>query len=366
MKSLYLIISAAGISIILFLTLLLAGRNENQGANRKLQALLLCLVPFLLSLQLAFDPEYPWVQVYTAGNALAYLLLGPLLYDYAWGFFYPQVPPSGFLRKQYLPAGLGLVFLLVAGLLFPPNSFFVVTIAITLLGVGLLVIYLLRFRSLQRGLRVQLKEQLARIAHLDLRWIRLWGWGVLLMLLLDFFSVTLVLLTNNPWVFLINALYYLFMVTYLGYYGITQQALFVKLAPPKPKPALADQSLPFDCQHSDFVQLKNGLVHLFESDQYHTQEGVSLGGMATALETTDKKLSFLLNQCMDTNFYDLVNAYRMQDFLARIDAGEAKHQTLLAVAFDAGFNSKATFNRVFKEKKGMTPAQYLKSLEQPV
>jgi AraC-like DNA-binding protein len=34
------------------------------------------------------------------------------------------------------------------------------------------------------------------------------------------------------------------------------------------------------------------------------------------------------------------------------------HSPILQVAFDAGFNSKAAFNRAFKKQTGMTPSQF--------
>jgi AraC-like DNA-binding protein len=45
---------------------------------------------------------------------------------------------------------------------------------------------------------------------------------------------------------------------------------------------------------------------------------------------------------------------------------EGKHQqmTLLALAFDSGFNSKPSFNRLFKEKVGMSPTEYLSARSQ--
>ena len=43
--------------------------------------------------------------------------------------------------------------------------------------------------------------------------------------------------------------------------------------------------------------------------------------------------------------------------------GEAVNQTLLGLALDSGFNSKATFNRAFKKFAGHSPADHLKRLE---
>ena len=39
-----------------------------------------------------------------------------------------------------------------------------------------------------------------------------------------------------------------------------------------------------------------------------------------------------------------------------------KEKTILELAFESGFNSKTTFNRVFKEKIGMTPQDFRKKM----
>ncbi len=54
-----------------------------------------------------------------------------------------------------------------------------------------------------------------------------------------------------------------------------------------------------------------------------------------------------------------MNEYRVNEFIERIQLPENKHLTLLGIAFDAGFNSKATFNRAFKKFTGKSPKEFL-------
>ncbi|MEO0573225.1 MAG: helix-turn-helix domain-containing protein, partial [Bacteroidota bacterium] len=67
------------------------------------------------------------------------------------------------------------------------------------------------------------------------------------------------------------------------------------------------------------------------------------------------------NQVYQVSFYDYVNKYRIKAFKEKIDLNEYEFKTLLALALESGFNSKATFNRVFKSIQGITPKQYLKN-----
>jgi AraC-like DNA-binding protein len=58
-----------------------------------------------------------------------------------------------------------------------------------------------------------------------------------------------------------------------------------------------------------------------------------------------------------------VNSYRIEAFKELVAQPENKKLTLLGLAFECGFNSKSTFNDVFKKSTGKTPSQYAKQLK---
>ena len=64
---------------------------------------------------------------------------------------------------------------------------------------------------------------------------------------------------------------------------------------------------------------------------------------------------------MKTNFYDFCNSFRLHYFLQLTRDPQFNNLTLLAKAYEAGFNSKTTFNTYFKKSMGTTPSEYLKS-----
>ena len=85
---------------------------------------------------------------------------------------------------------------------------------------------------------------------------------------------------------------------------------------------------------------------------------LTLADLATLLDTTPHKLSEVLNSEIGQTFYDFVNGYRVREVQRRIAAGEARKLTMLALALDAGFASKSTFNTVFKKHTSQTPSDY--------
>jgi len=57
-----------------------------------------------------------------------------------------------------------------------------------------------------------------------------------------------------------------------------------------------------------------------------------------------------------------VNYYRVEAFKMKCQLPENNNLTLISLAYDSGFNSKATFNRVFKQMTEMTPGQYYRKV----
>ncbi len=66
----------------------------------------------------------------------------------------------------------------------------------------------------------------------------------------------------------------------------------------------------------------------------------------------------VLNEKHNRNFFTFVNEYRVREVISRISDPKYQHYTILAIAFDAGFNSKSTFNTFFKSYTGKTPSAY--------
>jgi AraC-like DNA-binding protein len=82
--------------------------------------------------------------------------------------------------------------------------------------------------------------------------------------------------------------------------------------------------------------------------------------LAQKLKTNTSVLSATINSNFGKNFNDFVNEYRVKEFKKQIKLPQNQNYTLLAVAFDCGFNSKATFNRAFKKFTGQSPSRFEK------
>ena len=107
--------------------------------------------------------------------------------------------------------------------------------------------------------------------------------------------------------------------------------------------------------------LKTRLYEVLDTEQPYLNDSLTLADLAALIPISDKKLSELLNKHVCINFYDLINNYRVETVKQKMASPEARQYTLLAIAFDSGFKSKTSFNRVFKQKTGVSPSQYYES-----
>ena len=81
-------------------------------------------------------------------------------------------------------------------------------------------------------------------------------------------------------------------------------------------------------------------------------------GLADSLGVSPRSLSSLINGHYGMNFYDFVNQYRVQEAKEKLADPANAELTVQRIFEDAGFNSKSTFNTLFKKATGKTPSEY--------
>jgi AraC-like DNA-binding protein len=100
------------------------------------------------------------------------------------------------------------------------------------------------------------------------------------------------------------------------------------------------------------------IIGLMEQDKLYQETDLTLQDLANKLETPTYQVSLAMNEGMKKNFYDLVNGYRVEEAKRLLLQPKNRNYTILSVGFEAGFNSKTTFNTVFKRFTGLTPTDY--------
>lgn len=101
---------------------------------------------------------------------------------------------------------------------------------------------------------------------------------------------------------------------------------------------------------------KGKIETVMQQQRLYLQPDLSLQQLAVALDTHATHLSGIINSAFGKNFNDYVNTFRVNTFQQKAHDPALRHLTLLAIAFECGFNSKSTFNRAVKRITGLQPS----------
>ncbi|WP_198439914.1 helix-turn-helix domain-containing protein [Pareuzebyella sediminis] len=153
------------------------------------------------------------------------------------------------------------------------------------------------------------------------------------------------------------------------YFGINQTAIY-EMRPTGPKNenggAYTDSSEPkyassalTDEQLEEIAEII--LKYLKESKPYLNNE-YNLQMMARDLALSKHTLSQVINRGQKKNFYRFINGFRVEEVKEKLTDPAFEHYSILGIAHECGFNSKTSFNRIFKEETGLTPTQYIKNM----
>ncbi|MCD6331647.1 MAG: helix-turn-helix transcriptional regulator [Bacteroidales bacterium] len=112
----------------------------------------------------------------------------------------------------------------------------------------------------------------------------------------------------------------------------------------------------------DLQKYIRAMDRLMKTEQWYLNPELTLDQVARKLEIPKHHLTQALNTELHKNFYLYINEYRVEAFKTFAQDTRYRDFTLLAIAYECGFNSKSTFNTVFKRMTGQTPSEYLHSI----
>lgn len=99
---------------------------------------------------------------------------------------------------------------------------------------------------------------------------------------------------------------------------------------------------------------------LLENERRFLDPELTLGDLSGALGLSENRLSSVINDGMNTSFYELMAHYRLREFERLARDPQHRHRPVLELAYASGFNSKASFYRVFRQSHGTTPTAFRK------
>ena len=102
-----------------------------------------------------------------------------------------------------------------------------------------------------------------------------------------------------------------------------------------------------------------------QRDKPYLNPDLTIQDLSDTLDISRHHITQVINEQLKKNFYMFVNEFRVEEAKQRMADQHNDHLTMLAIAYDSGFNSKSGFNSIFKRVTGLTPSQYRKSNPSP-
>jgi AraC-like DNA-binding protein len=225
--------------------------------------------------------------------------------------------------------------------------------------------YIVWTERLLKRHRQNVADEFSSLGKVNLIWLR----NLILLLGIAWISLVVIFFIHHvlllfPDDFCINGLFLTLsvFVILVGYFGLNQPAIFtVPNTLASSKAAKEDtkytgSSLKEEDLQRYLIQLGD---HLAKNKSFLNPQ-ISLYQLAEETEIPAHYLSRIINEHHGQNFFDFINSFRIEEFKRRLADPHYKNFTLLAIAFDCGFNSKSAFNRFFKKVEGISPSEYKK------
>ncbi len=119
-----------------------------------------------------------------------------------------------------------------------------------------------------------------------------------------------------------------------------------------------------DQKNNELTQkIFQSLDQLIKENSLHHKPRLSLNDLAQETGLTTKEISQAINQGANCSFCDYINRLRVADLKTKLIHETKGNFSLLTLAFGVGFNSKSSFNLIFKRETNTTPSQFIKNLK---
>nr|WP_315219771.1 helix-turn-helix domain-containing protein [uncultured Flavobacterium sp.] len=354
----------SGASFLLGFLLLSNSRKANLIANRYLGLFALVLGFAMIEIPLFYQKIYLEYPNLFEMIGLIRFLTAPFLYISILYF-------TSFNKKfekqnlwHFLPFLLFLIFrfpFFITGKNFEFSYetgrvvFFILKVTLPLQTI---VYWCLSFRRLQKHL-TNVREISSSAQEIDLSWLKCF----LLVLLFILVGWLNLLFFNLNGLIKFTPLVYLVSVFFLAYFSLQQKEIF-----DFSKSELNDLSAikenkkeaPKRVSEIRLNELDQKLYFSINSEKVYLNNDLSLPILAAKIGASCNETSFVINELYHDNFYNFINRYRIEEAKKLLLSEAYSQLNILGIAYEAGFNSKTTFNTTFKKHTGLSPTEFVK------
>ena len=106
-------------------------------------------------------------------------------------------------------------------------------------------------------------------------------------------------------------------------------------------------------------EIGKALNKALEVDRIFLNPTINLQQVSNLLGVNQRNLSHVINNSFHKTFRDLINDYRISEVKLKLIDKEFEHMSILGIALECGFNSEASFYRIFKKNTGLSPKEFI-------
>lgn len=357
----------------LFLSILLYIHKKGNRQGNKILSFILLLFSVMMMYYVAYWSGYAakyrwmnfWVEPFT-------FLYGPLTYLYLQTLQQGQSPKKYF--RHFIPAIVQFVFVIpfiirnIFGRIeWLREHFFVhgqlvdaMLLAFTLLQNTSLIGYGIAIFLFVRNDHQQLNKYALKEEYLKQSWLKkvAWLYAGFTVAVLSYWALAWSGLIRWEYDYLISFSMTVFIYT-VGYLGFRQPELFSGVVSgngKKQEVKYARSSL----KEGQAKEHLDKLLLVMEEEKPYLDSNLKIQHMAEKVGVSSHHLSQIINENLNQNYADFINSYRINEAKRLLLSPEYEQEKILSIAFDAGFQNKATFNASFKKYTGMSPTEYKK------
>jgi AraC-like DNA-binding protein len=163
---------------------------------------------------------------------------------------------------------------------------------------------------------------------------------------------------NIDWDSYITVFFLVLAIGYIGYYGLTQSKVFLpdflleKLVDNPRKQLYLNE-------HQK-TELKERFDFLMLEEKIYLVSNLNLKMFSDKMDISERHLSAFFNEVLNSNFYDTINFYRVEEVKMKLKSDVVKSHSLTGIGLSSGFSSKSSFYRIFKKTTGVSPSVFIK------